>query len=497
MNIKHFSFGGGLDLVTPPLAAKPGTLIDGVNYECLPEGGYRRVDGYALFDGQATPSQAVPGSGSVLGVHIYKGEVYAVREDGTNGRLYKATASGWSEITLPALFSLGGKYKFDNYNFYGQDSQEEMFIVNSVDKAVKWDGTTAVQITTGFAGTDRPSSVKGHKGSLFLAVESSLFKSKTGDPTNYDGNQGASEIAVGDTINELSVAQGALVIGCEDGTQVLYGTDSSDFVRDQLNESRVYANTMKNIGGQVISLDNQGLFSLAASKDYGNFAYSAISKKVKPFMESVNHADAHAVLNKSKGQYRIFWGRAGLYCTFSGTKLTGITRTSFDHDVCCVANGRASSGDELTVFGSSDGNVYQLDAANFFNSNPIYGFMVFHFNHFGSPTQRKRFRKALFDLKVTGAPVTIYVRPMVDYAGNEINLSTYSEEMANTAGGGLWDFATWDNFVWDGQYQSELGIRMAAAGKNLALIISTEGVNDGSHSLYGAAIHYSPRRTIR
>lgn len=42
---------GGLDLVTPPLLAEPGVLIDCINYEMTAHIGYRRVDGYERYDG--------------------------------------------------------------------------------------------------------------------------------------------------------------------------------------------------------------------------------------------------------------------------------------------------------------------------------------------------------------------------------------------------------------------------------------------------------------
>ena len=36
----------GLDTTAPPLMAKPGTLIDCLNYEMTNHVGYRRIDGY-------------------------------------------------------------------------------------------------------------------------------------------------------------------------------------------------------------------------------------------------------------------------------------------------------------------------------------------------------------------------------------------------------------------------------------------------------------------
>lgn len=54
----YFPLAGGLDLATPPLRMPPGTLIDAINYECHPEGGYKRLQGYERFNGKPKPSEA-------------------------------------------------------------------------------------------------------------------------------------------------------------------------------------------------------------------------------------------------------------------------------------------------------------------------------------------------------------------------------------------------------------------------------------------------------
>ncbi|MBF0136133.1 MAG: hypothetical protein H7833_05755 [Magnetococcus sp. DMHC-1] len=52
----YFPLGGGMDLITPPLAIVPGRLLTGCNYEPGPGGGYRRIEGFERFDGQTAPS---------------------------------------------------------------------------------------------------------------------------------------------------------------------------------------------------------------------------------------------------------------------------------------------------------------------------------------------------------------------------------------------------------------------------------------------------------
>lgn len=54
-----FRFIGGLDLNTPYLERSPGTLLNVLNYEPDPDGGYRRMPGYERYDGQPSPTDAI------------------------------------------------------------------------------------------------------------------------------------------------------------------------------------------------------------------------------------------------------------------------------------------------------------------------------------------------------------------------------------------------------------------------------------------------------
>lgn len=55
---EFYPFGGGLNLVDPPLALNPGFAIGGFNYEVGIKRGYERLRGYERFDGRAKPSDA-------------------------------------------------------------------------------------------------------------------------------------------------------------------------------------------------------------------------------------------------------------------------------------------------------------------------------------------------------------------------------------------------------------------------------------------------------
>ena len=48
-------YGGGLDLVSPPLQVAQGKLLNVKNWECDTSNGYRQLGGFERADGQASP----------------------------------------------------------------------------------------------------------------------------------------------------------------------------------------------------------------------------------------------------------------------------------------------------------------------------------------------------------------------------------------------------------------------------------------------------------
>lgn len=55
---EFFPLGGGLDLLTPAIAIKPGMCIEAQNFEPEISGGYKRYAGHERYDGRTSPSSA-------------------------------------------------------------------------------------------------------------------------------------------------------------------------------------------------------------------------------------------------------------------------------------------------------------------------------------------------------------------------------------------------------------------------------------------------------
>ena len=90
---------GGLNVGTLTstfgLGGAPTSLLD-AQYKVAAAGVYRALIG------------AVPGSGNILGVQIFSDTVYAFRADTGVVKMYKSTASGWSEVTFGYELSFTG-----------------------------------------------------------------------------------------------------------------------------------------------------------------------------------------------------------------------------------------------------------------------------------------------------------------------------------------------------------------------------------------------------
>lgn len=164
----------------------------------------------------------VPGSGRIRGVWVYKGDVYAFRdnENGTAGVMHKATSSGWAEQSLghQIAFSAGGyielPFESGGYMEIGFTSGgyiELPFTSGGTHEVVAGEeikgatsGATAtvasVNLTSGTwaAGTAA--------GTFILSVQSGRFEFENlnvGSTTNVasvSGNSFVTQIKAGDTI---------------------------------------------------------------------------------------------------------------------------------------------------------------------------------------------------------------------------------------------------------------------------------------------------------
>lgn len=471
-------------------------LLD-VTYQALTADEYR------------TSISAVPGSGSVLGVWVYNGKLYAFRTNagGTATVMYVATTSGWSIVTTPALVK-DGRYEFVNYNFSGSATGLKMYGCDGKNKAFQFDGTTYTEITS-TASPETPHHIAAHKQRLFLAVFGSMFVSPPGDPTGAWAAVGstAAEIGIGDTITAMVPIPGdnntgAMAIYGRNKTAILYGSSTSTWlVATVAPDAGAIAYTAQ-FASMAMSLDDRGVTSLAATQNFGNFAAASVSKAVQPFIDArVGLVTASSVL-RSQDQYRLYFSDgAALVFRVSNGQVNAVMPILYPDPVTCICSGEDIDGEEVVFFGSDNGMVYQAEIGTSFDGTDIEYWCRLAFNAERGPTTKKRWRRAVLELSVPSY-ASIRCSYEQDYGNISIPIAaTALEEFAETSeqpgGGGFWDQFTWDEFTWDSPLIDPPTFDLTGCSQNISLIFWGKDDISLPFTIQSVVLTYSPRRIQR
>jgi hypothetical protein len=118
------------------------TALQGVSADGYTDAVYRNL----AADEYRADIQTVPGAGPVRGVAIYKGDVYAWRNNvgNTATAMYKATTSGWTAVALgkELAFTNGTNEILDGETVTGQTSGATGVVARTVLQAGSWGGVT-------------------------------------------------------------------------------------------------------------------------------------------------------------------------------------------------------------------------------------------------------------------------------------------------------------------------------------------------------------------
>ena len=86
----------------------------------------------------------------------------------------------------------------------------------------------------------------------------------------------------------------------------------------------------------------------------------------------------------------------------TGSAVDGIMYLNYGRVVRCMTTATLSTGEEVTYFGSDDGYIYRDNIGTSFDGSTIPAWIRPAFNNLKSPRLRKRFRRAVFEVKAEG-----------------------------------------------------------------------------------------------
>lgn len=449
----------------------------------------------AISGAFGTVVQAVVTSGSWAG-GTAAGTLYVntitgtFQAEGVTGSVAAAfNATGAQVVTTIAP---GGHYEFQNYNFYGDVAGLRMYGVSGVDKAFQFDGSGYVPISTGMS-VDTPSHLRCHRHHLFLSFAGSLQHSLPGKPLSWSARLGAGELGIGDAITSLDTLPGdVLGVMSRNSTHFLYGSSIQDWNLVVASfESGAIEWTAQQIN-TLIYMDDLGVTNVAAAQVYGDFASASMSEKIQPLVLAQKPLITASMRVKAKDQYRLFYSdKTYISATFSRGKLVGWTHGTYNESVSCACSTEDSNGDELLLFGSDNGFVYQSDVGTSFDGVAIDHVLRMAFYHLKSPAYRKKFFKSIVDIAAPTA-IDINVTMDLDYADPstaapvELTVEAFS-------GGGFWGSSYWEAFSWDSPIVSPVAVYLTGTGKNVALTFTGGGIYDEPHTIQGITYNYARR----
>lgn len=464
-------------------------------------------DGDTLTQGgvHATIKRVVWQSGAWTGSAV--GQFVVTNPTGGNFAAGAATTSSGAAVTLSGAQTAitlqpNGKFQFIKANFSGGVITRRIYGCDGVNKAFEFDGTTLAPITTGLS-TDAPSNIAFHRDYLLLSYQSSLLYSGPGTPFKWDSIDGGGEIACGDVLTGMISVPGSQTsptcsLYMKTNTAFLYGTDATTW-------SLVTFNT--NIGALQYSLQNLydtfffdmlGAVNMRTTLNWGNFLPTALNKNILPFVSQERTKLVASSLLRSKSQYRVFFSDgAGLYITMVNQEYLGALPVQFPNPVYSIDNEITSNDNEVTYFGSNDGNgyIYQLDVGTGFDGAALPAFITLAWDALKSPRVIKRFRRAAIEIQGS-TYVTINFGYQLGYGTPNVAVPANVNYPSNFSAP-YWDAFTWDNFTWDGQSLNPTTVDMTGSEENVQVTLTSSTNYIDAYQVNSIIYQYSERRQKR
>ena len=400
---------------------------------------------------------------------------------------------------VPNTLGAGGRFDFVNSNFGGHSGTNRMYGCDGASLGFEWDGAVFVPIITGMT-TDTPAHVFVHKKHLFYSFTGgSVQHSGIGDPYAWTILSGATEIAIGEEITGFSGnATKTLTIFGRNTIAILYGTSAADWELVTLTDEAGAIEWTAQLIGSPIYMDDRGLRSLETTQAFGDFKLGTLTRLVDPVFKAKKKAGVTPLASvrvRAKEQYRLFWSDGTGLTMYLGRGKPEIMEFNLGKAVHCIASGEDSSGNEIIVFGSTDGYIYQLDAGTSFDGAAVDAYVRLPFNHVGTPARHKKWRQLTLEMDAAfGSTLNI----LADFGyGDPEGTVAAAEATAIGGGAGYWNLDNWNEFQWSAAGVGVALLHIEGEGTNMSVSFLSEKIYEAPHVLHGLTLHFSELRLQR
>ena len=524
----------------------PGAATRMLNFEPSLFGGYRRIEGYELYDsdyGEVTVNGSSTGQGKVLGIAIFKNDVtsgttvIAVRQDAganTYSFYYYTAFIGWRKFTLDhgvtRPMQLNGltvdRLRHSQFNF---GTGNKICFVDGVNPAIVFDGQTWKEIKSTNAGgfnsstntaggaqaLNAPALVDVFENHLFLggheASRAAISHSAPNDPYTFTSSAGAGQIAAGFDVVQIKPFRDNLFIFGSKNIKKITVNAANIFALENVtsNIGCVARDSVLEIGGDLMFLSPDGFRPVAGTSRVGDIELETLSKPIQStLVELIKNEDMSTltgVVIRSKSQVRYF-----VSSTVQGSLLEpsdsvgvigGLTDTSGSIEwefgqllgiraSCCTSDYVGT--EEIILHADFDGKVYRQEKGTSFNGTNILSVYATPYLDFGETEQRKVIRKLNTFVRAEGP---FEMNLAIDYDWGDYNTavpSTYTQTSAgaptNYAGRNITYNGT--NVVYGGASKPVMASDIQGSGFSVRATFVTDGQSE-PFSIQGLVYEFS------
>lgn len=532
---------------------KPGAATRLVNYEPSLFGGYRRVEGFELYDADYPEVDDVNNAGSaegkVLGLAIFKDDVsnltkiIAARKDvgaTTYSFYYYTPLIGWRPFTLDHSIvrnTTDGvrtveKLRHVSFNF---GTGNRICFVDGVNPAIVYDGQHWEELrSTGTGGNpadaghttntgggdqclDAPALVDVFANHLFLAGdETNRATIAHSAPTNsaspygyYDftNANAAGQLASGFDVVQIKPFRDNLFVFGSNGIKKVAADVTSGFVTDQVtaNVGCISRDSVLEIGGDLMFLAPDGFRPVAGTARIGDVELETVSKSIQGLLvNTIQNFDMdtiNGVVIRSKSQIRYFVGDDTIDTPDSLGIIGGLSDStgSISWEFGELLGIRASCAtsdyigtEEFVLHGDYDGKVYRQERNTTFNGADIVAVYATPYLDFGETEERKVLRKINTFIRAEG-PLEMNLSVAFDWGDyNTARPSTYSQasEGGPTVFGGRNITYNGANVVYGGSSKPIMTSDIQGSGFSIKATYVTVGDFE-PYSIQGIVFEYS------
>ena len=498
---------------------KPGSAVQLLNFETSLSGGYRRLSGFQPLITGSTEVDAAGAEGRILGVAIFKDEIYAIRKQksGATYDFYKSTGSAWVKVVTGFTRVSTGVTKVRHvvFNFDGTDN---IVFVDGVNEAILFNGTTWSEINIADTGADyahaggnqaidKPKYAAVYKNHLFLAGDSSypgvIAHSAPNKAYDFLVANGAGQLVAGLSVNQIKPYLDALIVFSVEGIKKIE-VSSSTFVINGItsNIGCLASDSVVEIGGNLVFLSQDGFRPIASSEKIGDTNIETLSTDIQELVTTSitgnDMSELVSVVLRNKSQMRVFFSSPSLTADSTYGIIGCMTKDQngsawewgqLKGISCNTVVSRYIGATEYVIHGDYLGNVFIQEQGTSFNGSPIVAVFRTPYLDFGGAGIRKTLRKIKLFLKSEGS-VTINLRLTYDWADStKLNPDQY-DMSDNAMTNGFYGSITYGTGVYGEDPTPVFSETIEGSGHSVQMTYSTVDTN-ASYTLHGALYQYS------